>query len=75
MGQMGRTPQGTPSADAALITQNIAGDLPHTGIVLVNASPCDSEHHGHYNIEEGGCQDAPDWSDHFEHWLQKDPPW
>ena len=53
----------------------MAGDLLHTCIVLVNASPCDSEHHEHYNIEEeDGWQDASDWADHLEHWLQLEGP-
>ena len=47
-------------------------ELLHTCIVLVNANPCDSEHHEHYNIEEDGWRDASDWADHFEHWLLTD---
>ena len=58
---------------AAVIIRSMVEDLLHTCIVLVNANPCDSEHHEHYNIEEDGWRDASDWADHFEHWLQKDP--
>ena len=70
---LSRILQGTPSADAAVIIRSMVEDLLHTCIVLVNANPCDSEHHEHYNIEEDGWRDASDWADHFEHWLQKDP--